>query len=714
MLRLYNAKGEYAGTLTHAINQHRCRTLADGDETLNFEYPHGENTEKIEVEGYVRTDKQEYVIKSIVKETSDTTISVECALNIEDLEGKAAPGGFETVEKTLSECMSVALNGTGWTCNVDQKITKRRTVRIDDDTNVWKIIQAAVSTYKVELRVETLEKCVYFVETRGEDKGCYFFEGLNLRSLGVEESSYGFYTRLIPIGKDGLHLWIDEKNYIENHQYSPKTITAVWRDDRYTNTTSLYEDAVARLEEASKPVTAYTGDLIDLAKQSGKYKVLDYDLGDVIILASRTMEVWEKQRIVKIDEYDHWEKNTVELSSATKTFAQIQKEGDDLAKKEAINVTGRIFQEKLTDGYYTKEEVSTAIRALEDSIELEVKKTYMTKAEGERAAEEARKAAEEAGESAKKYTDGVIVGYYTKSEVEAKIEVATDEINLGVSKTYATTTWVKEIDAESAKNAENNANNYTTERLTEYSTTEQMKAAIKVAADEIDLGVSKIYTTKVESDSGIAQAKAAAAADATAKANAAKEAATKHTDETLKNYSTTVQMQAAIKIVADQISSKVSKGEVESIIAQKADSIRLKASKISWDSTYSSMTEDGKLTCSAADIKGVIECGSQNGYWMRLGNAGKLEGGYGGNQVGTVNCADFSGGMWGMGIKAENIIFEGDTWVYDGSGCWSRGADGWVTVVSELSIEPYGNGGVTWSYNFTDLEFQRGMCVTIF
>lgn len=365
MLRLYNAKGEYTGTLTRAINQHRHRTLADGDETLDFECPNGEDAGKIEVEGYVQTDKQEYVIKGVTKETSSTTTYVECALNIEALEGKAIPDGFETVGKMLSECMEVALSGTGWVCSVDPKITKRRTVRIEEDTNAWQIIKAAISAYTVEIRVETLEKCVYFVETRGEEKGCYFYEGLNLRSLGVQESSYGFYTRLIPIGKDGLHLSIDGKNYIENHQYSTKTITAVWRDERYTDTTSLYEDAVARLEEASRPVTAYSGDLIDLAKQSGKYEVLDYDLGDVIILASRTMNVWEKQRIVQIDEYDDWKKNTIELSSTIKTFAQIQKEGDELAKKEKISVTGRIFQEQIKE---TKEEVEESIR--EQSVSL--------------------------------------------------------------------------------------------------------------------------------------------------------------------------------------------------------------------------------------------------------------------------------------------------------------------------------------------------------
>lgn len=46
------------------------------------------------------------------------------------------------------------------------------------------------------------------------------------------------------------------------------------------------------------------------------------------------------------------------------------------------------------------------------------------------------------------------------------------------------------------------------------------------------------------------------------------------------------------------------KMDVSSIIEQSADTIRLKASKISWSSTYSSMTEEGKLTCEEATING--------------------------------------------------------------------------------------------------------------
>lgn len=67
---------------------------------------------------------------------------------------------------------------------------------------------------------------------------------------------------------------------------------------------------------------------------------------------------------------------------------------------------------------------------------------------------------------------------------------------------------------------------------------------------------------------------------------------------------------AQIKVLEDEISLKVEKDGVESIIDQKADSIRLKANKIAWSSTYSSMTEDGKLTCQSANLTDVNATGT--------------------------------------------------------------------------------------------------------
>lgn len=79
-------------------------------------------------------------------------------------------------------------------------------------------------------------------------------------------------------------------------------------------------------------------------------------------------------------------------------------------------------------------------------------------------------------------------------------------------------------------------------------------------------------------------------------------------------------LSSRLVVAEGQIQTKVTSGQVVSIIDQKADSIRLKADKIAWESTYSSMTDDGMLTVSNAVIKsgaalsGVIKkSGARNG-----------------------------------------------------------------------------------------------------
>ncbi len=55
----------------------------------------------------------------------------------------------------------------------------------------------------------------------------------------------------------------------------------------------------------------------------------------------------KKQRIVKITEYpESPEKNTVEISNARKTFAEIQKEETAAATEEAVSISNRATKKK--------------------------------------------------------------------------------------------------------------------------------------------------------------------------------------------------------------------------------------------------------------------------------------------------------------------------------------------------------------------------------
>lgn len=422
-MQIFNDKKERVGILKGFKDRKIVKTLDSGDKELTFKYPSdGKQVDLLKEEYYIRTKEDEYVIRK--RKTGTQFNEYTAQLNVEELEGAVFPYGFESKEQTIRACLEFAFEGTGWKVGVCQ-IAKKRTINKDEETNAWKVLQDCLSTYRAECKINSLTKTIDIYEQIGSDRGRYFIEGLNLKKLTVTSDTYDFYTRLIPLGKDGIGIeWLG-KPYLENYQYSSKIKTYVWSDERYTNTTSLIEDGIAKLDEMSKPYVAYAADVIDLARQSEKYSsVFDYDIGDTVWMISRKTRTKEKQRIVKLTEYPETpQNNTVELSNATKTFAEVQQEATDQAKSEAIKIAN-----------------SSAKKVLED-------------------------------------------GYYTKTEVETHITASKEEIELGVSKTYETKTIVDQ--------KIKSANDLTDEKLTEYSTTEEMNAAIKVQADSITTEVKK-------------------------------------------------------------------------------------------------------------------------------------------------------------------------------------------------------------------------------
>ena len=164
-------------------------------------------------------------------------------------------------------------------------------------------------------------------------------ERLNLKRLQVQSNSYDFATRLIPIGKDGLMLNIDGKNYVENHQYSKKVKTMTWKDERYTDAESLKEDAEAKLDELSKPYRSYTAEIINLVEavqdeeKKEQYKeVFSIALGDTVLLISKSTGIRESHRIVKFYEYPLTkEKNKVELANTRLSFEEVQRTEQELS-----------------------------------------------------------------------------------------------------------------------------------------------------------------------------------------------------------------------------------------------------------------------------------------------------------------------------------------------------------------------------------------------
>lgn len=611
-MQIFNDKKQRVGILKGFKGRKIVKTLDSGDKELTFKYPSdGKQVDLLKEEYYIRTKEDEYVIRK--RKTGAQFNEYTAQLNVEELESAVFPYGFESKEQTIRACLEFAFEGTGWKVGVCQ-ITKKRTINKDEETTAWNILQDCLSTYRVECKIRSLEKTVDIYEQIGADRGRYFIEGLNLKKLTVTSDTYDFYTRLIPLGKDGIGIeWLG-KPYLENYQYSSKIKTYVWSDERYTNTTSLIEDGIAKLEEMSKPYVAYTADVIDLARQSEKYSnVFDFDIGDTVWMISKKTHTKEKQRIVKLTEYpESPQNNTVELSNATKTFAEVQQEATDQAKSEAIKIANSSAKKVLEDGYYTKTEVETHITASKEEIKLGVSKTYETKT-----------IVDQKIKSVNDLTDEKLTEYSTTEQMQAAINLKAEEIDLEVSKVYETKTSV----TEKIKSV----NDLTDEKLTLYSTTEEMNAAIKVQAEAIDLSVSKTYETKTTVTEKIKSANELAQSAA----DTAEENANDETDKKLKEYSTTKEMNAAIKLQADSITTEVNKkvnnSEFGTKITQNAYNVR-----VAWNnnSKYIQL-EYGQL----AIYNGDVTAAEKRAVFDERGNHFYRDGYY----VGKIGTNEWSG-----------------------------------------------------------------------
>nr|DAZ28657.1 MAG TPA: endosialidase chaperone [Caudoviricetes sp.] len=222
------------------------------------------------------------------------------------------------------------------------------------------------------------------------------------------------------------------------------------------------------------------------------------------------------------------------------------------------------------------------------------------------------------------------VAQYKASVDGLSVDIAAVQQDL--NKNYSTTSEmnaaikanVSEVSAELYAVKTNLSNNY--------STTSAMNAAIKAKVDALSLTVSSTYSKKTDL--------AAATSRISTLETWRKEASLQITDSA---------------IISTVISSSSYKNSVKSMITQTADEIRMKAARISWSSTYSSMTSDGRLTCTSGRIggwnigsnalySGMTSYGdtAHNGVWLGTNGIACGKGRFKVNTNGDVYCNDIN------------------------------------------------------------------------
>ena len=212
MLKIYDTNHNAIGHIFKYKDLMIESDAATGEKTLSFTYL--ARYHEICEEYYIEDQDDEYVIKEKSVST-DGFLQFVAALNLEELEAKPW-SSFSITDSTIEDAAKLALAGSGWTVG-ECTVTKKRNAGILQ-TNTLGVIQKLCTAFMCDVSYDTKNKKVSFYEQIGQDKGTFFLTGLNLRRLQRRGSTYDYYTRIIPIGQNGLTIESVNygKNYLEN------------------------------------------------------------------------------------------------------------------------------------------------------------------------------------------------------------------------------------------------------------------------------------------------------------------------------------------------------------------------------------------------------------------------------------------------------------------------------------------------------------------
>lgn len=373
----------------------------DGKKVLEFEISADHLLYSI-LRHELKIDEQSnyYIVKSI--QELNGSAQIKCDLDMDSLKSTMFKT-FTTETLSLSETLSKALTGTGWTVVDAELIAIRRSMDLENVTP-YDIVFATEKTFDCVYKINTKTKTLTVVKPQNiQWQGAYITDQVNLQRVDYKGDTYEFCTRLYPYGvKDeaGNNLTIASvnggKTYIDNFDYTDKIIVGAWTDERYTVAQNLKDDAIEMLKTLSRPAESYLLDVVDIAKISDRHEALQLGMYDIVMLLDRRRNRKVQHRIVEMVENPmHPEKNQVTLSMViqkieTQIIGKIDTiAADNLITKEKVNEikrdvdtnTARIA-ETYTKGE-TDAEIASQITQATDGIRLEASKTYATKTEVE-------------------------------------------------------------------------------------------------------------------------------------------------------------------------------------------------------------------------------------------------------------------------------------------------------------------------------------------
>ena len=364
-------------------------TNYEGEQTLSFDvYVKDEIYNLIAEEADICFRDNIYKIKKINQRPKLATI--ECLLNMDDWKNNFFHN-FHTEYKLFSEVVNQIVPD-GWIIEDAGTITGRRAITLEGVTS-YDVLMQCKNTYNIVFEYHILDKRIKVIKPDTiQSRGLYITNELNLKELNYKGDSTNFITRLYAFGKkteipddDGEIVNTeyvnfasinDNKNYVENFEYSKNIIVGYWQDDRYLDPQELKDDAIDKLKVLSIPARSYGCNITDLSRTVEEYKCLNFKMYDKVTLLDSASGVCVMHQIVEYTEYPDDEKqNKIVLSSE---FKKITGTIDDIRQsvssidtdiKRSENLINEIIRDVQSNtmrinNTYTREETDVKVESL--------------------------------------------------------------------------------------------------------------------------------------------------------------------------------------------------------------------------------------------------------------------------------------------------------------------------------------------------------------
>lgn len=295
----------------------------------------------IEAENYVETIDGRFTVKEISYDVD--SITIYCAYDFEVFMYSKVVGqlvGNASFDRWVDSLFNVP-EREEWTINfhlpsgVQPALMHIEWSSLDSVPTRYEALQILCDMFGGEFIVDNISNKIDLYESRhcGENRGAYLVDAVNIIDGTMEVSTDEVITWLYPYGKDGLTIdSITGVEWIVNKTYINKNIEGTWTDESYTDAQSLYDAAVAILNERCKPTINYNLTIADLYRITGN-PFFRIELGDTIRLAINDID--SEQVVVKmVISEDDPDGTQIELAEVTASLL------DRIASIERRSVSG--------------------------------------------------------------------------------------------------------------------------------------------------------------------------------------------------------------------------------------------------------------------------------------------------------------------------------------------------------------------------------------